>query len=54
MLRFDKAITFLAILKGAVTDMRYFAKSKFFRSQVQKKNFSMIWEVVSDLGYVFC
>ena len=29
-------------LKGAATDMRYYARSKFFRSQVHKKNFSLI------------
>ena len=27
------------IFKGAATDMRYFARSKFFRSYVHKKNF---------------
>ena len=34
-----------AILKyhnGAVTDMRYFARSKFFRSSVHKKIFSLV------------
>ena len=40
--------------KGAVTYMRYFARSKFSRSLVQKKNFSLIWQVVFQLGYVFC
>ena len=40
--------------KGAVTYMRYFATSKFSRSLVQKKNFSLIWQVVFQLGYVFC
>ena len=30
------------LLKGAGTDMRYFAKSKFSRSIVHKKNFSLI------------
>ena len=42
------------LLKGAAADMRYFARSKFFRSQVHKKNFSLIWQVVSELGYIFC
>ena len=28
--------------KGAVTDMRYFARSKFSRSLVHKKNFNLI------------
>ena len=32
----------LLLLKGTVTDMRYFARSKFFRSLLQKKNFSLI------------
>ena len=29
-------------LKHAATDIRYFARSKFFRSYVHKKNFSLI------------
>ena len=41
-------------LKAAATDMRYFARSKFSRSLVHKKNFSLIWQVVFKLGYVFC
>ena len=40
--------------KGAVTDMRYFARSKLSRNLVHKKNFSLIWQVVFKLGYVFC
>ena len=32
--------------------MRYFARSKFSRSLVHKKNFSFIWQVVFKLGYV--
>ena len=40
--------------KGAATDMRYFARSKFSRSLVYKKNFSLRWQVVFKLGYVFC
>ena len=28
--------------KGAVTDMRYFARSNFSRSLVHRKNFSLI------------
>ena len=31
--------------KGAATDMRYFARSKFSRSLVHKKHFSLIWPV---------
>ena len=42
------------IVKGAVTDMRYFARSKFSRTLVHKKNFSLIWKVRFKLGYVFC
>ena len=41
-------------LKGAVTDVRYFARSKFSRSLVHEKNFSFTWQVVFKLGYVFC
>ena len=39
--------------KGAVTD-RYFVRSKFSRSLVHKKNFTLIWQVVFKLGYIFC
>ena len=42
------------LLKGAVTDMRYFVRSKFSRSLVHKKNFTLVWQVVFKLGYVFC
>ena len=38
--------------KGAVTDIRYFASSKFSWSLVHKKNFGLIWQVVFKLGYV--
>ena len=34
--------------------MRYFARSKFSRSLVHKKNFSLIKQVAFKLGYVFC
>ena len=34
--------------------MRYFARSKFSRSLVYKKNLSLIWLVVFKLGYPFC
>ena len=44
----------LSFLKGAVTDMRYFARSKFSMSLAHKKNFSLIGQVVFKLGYVFC
>ena len=42
------------VFKGAVTDMRYLARSKFSRSLVHKKNFSLIWQVVFELGFLFC
>ena len=45
---------FFTSIKGAVTDMRYFERSKFSRSLVHKKNFSLTWEVVFELGYAFC
>ena len=44
----------LSFLKGAVTDMRYFARSKSSMILGHKKNFSLIWQVVFKLGYVFC
>ena len=44
----------IIIIKGTATDMRYFARSKLSRSFVQKKNFSLIQQVVFKLGYVFC
>ena len=40
--------------KGVATDMRYFARSKFFRSLVLNKNFSLIRQVVFKLVYVLC
>ena len=40
------------LVKGAVIDMRYFARSKLLRSSVHKKYFSLIW--LFKLGYVFC
>ena len=41
------------ILKGAATDIGYFARSKLSRSLVYKKYFSLIWQVVFKLGYDF-
>ena len=32
----------ISLLKGAATDMRYFVRSKFSRSLVHKKNFSLL------------
>ena len=40
-------------IKVTATDMRYFARSKFFRSLVHKKNFILTWQVVFNLGYLF-
>ena len=40
------------LFEAAATDMRYFARSKFSRSLVHKKNFSLIWQVVFKSGYV--
>ena len=37
-------------VRGAVADMRYFARSKFSMSLVHKKNFSLIWQVVFRLA----
>ena len=42
------------LLKGAATDMSYFARSKFSMILVHRKNFSLIRQVVFKLGYVFC
>ena len=44
----------LLINKVAATDLRYFTTSKFSRSLVHKKYFSLISPVVFKLGYVFC
>ena len=41
-------------LKGAATDIGYFASSKFSRSLVHKKNFSLILQVVYKLRCIFC
>ena len=41
------------VVKGAATDMRYFTRSKFFRSLVHKKSFSLIRKVAFNLGCVF-
>ena len=34
--------------------MRYFARSKFSKSFVYKKNVNLISQVVFKLGYIFC
>ena len=41
------------LIKAAATNMGYFARSKFSRSLVHKKNFSLIWQVIFKLGYLF-
>ena len=33
--------------KVATTDTRYFARSKFWKSLTHKKNFSLVWQVLS-------
>ena len=38
----DKGLLTILFLKGAATEIGYFARSKFFRSQVHKKTFSLI------------
>ena len=45
---------FLKILKAAAADVGYFARSKFSRSLVHKKNFSLMGQIVFKLGYVLC
>ena len=41
-------------LKVAATDIQYFARSKLSRSLVYKKNFSLLWQLIFQLGYLFC
>ena len=41
-------------IKVAVTDIKYFARSNSSTSLVQRKNFSLIWQVVFKLAYLFC
>ena len=48
-----KSDVFTFLFKGAATGMRYFARIKFSTSLVHRKNFSLIWQVVFELGYVF-
>ena len=43
-----------SFLRAAATDMRCFARSKFSRSLLHKKNFSLRWQLVFKLGFVFC
>ena len=54
LMTFVKSMKLSTVIKGAATDIRQFARSKFSRSLVHKKNFSLIWQVVFKLGYVFC
>ena len=42
-----------AKLKGAATDVRYYARSKLSMSLVHDKIFSLIWQVVFNLGHIF-
>ena len=39
--------------KATWTDRRYFARSKFSKILVLKKNFDMIWQVMFNLKYLF-
>ena len=52
----------IGLFKAAAADMRYFARSKFSRSLVHKKKFSLIWQSVfqvrililsREVGYLF-
>ena len=43
-----KVVTYT--LKGEVTEMIYFARSKFLRNEIHEINFSFIWQVVFKLG----
>ena len=47
-------LNFNTLLKVAATDMRYFARNKFFGSLVHKKNFGLIRQVFFKSGYLFC
>ena len=38
--------------KAAGADMKYFSKSKFLKSLVYKKKFTLIWKAVSKLEYL--
>ena len=40
--------------KAAGTDMKYFSKSKFLKSLVYKKKFTLMWMAVSKLEYLSC
>ena len=51
---FGPLILFILVgFKAAVTDIRYFARSKFSRSLVHKKNFDLIWQVAFKLKTFF-
>ena len=40
-------------IKAAATDVTYFARSKFSRSIVHKKDIILTWQLVFKLGYLF-
>ena len=44
----------LIIFKSAATDRRYFARNKLSMSSVPNKNFSLLWQIVFKLEYIFC
>ena len=50
---FQSLLLYIGV-KAAAKDMRYFARSKFSKSLVHKKNFGLIWPVVFKLEYLFC
>ena len=50
----EKSTSFLNEVEAAVTDLRYFARNKFSKCLVDKKNFDLIWHVVFKLRYLFC
>ena len=45
--------TLMLSIKVAATDMRYFIRSKFWRSLVHKKNFGLMWLIIFTIEYFF-
>ena len=46
-------INLTSVLKAAATDMKHLEGVKISRSLVYKKHFTLIWQVVFKLGYLF-
>ena len=46
-------INLTSVLKAAATDMKHLEGAKISRSLVYKKHFTLIWQVVFKLGYLF-